>query len=285
MNKHIIVAAKLMRVDRPIGFFLLVWPCLWTLWVLNNGKPDLTLVIWILIGAILARSSGCIINDICDYQIDAKVARTQYRPLALGLWSRTKAWGLFTILLILMALLAIHLQVIYSGLIAVVLMCLYPLFKRFFFAPQIWLGLNWGWSVFVVWDACKLNFTHQLFWLFAMAFFWTMAFDTFYAITDRAFDKKLNINSFAIWLGRHDILGISICYALMLLSWLKLISTFNSWGYLLVASVPICGFIAAILYYCRNREPAKCFRAFLANNLLGAYIWLLLVLFFWQHSI
>ena len=283
MKSQLKIVAQLMRLDRPIGFTLLAWPSLWSLWVCTQGKPALDLSLWLLAGVIVARSAGCVINDIVDYDVDGLVARTKDRPLAKGLWSRKQALGLFVILMLIAAIIAWHLQVWHSALIAAGLMSLYPFFKRFFFVPQLWLGLNWGWSVFVVWDACKVAINASVIWLFFVALFWTLAFDTLYAITDRAFDRKLKLHSMAIWLGSRDLLGIGFCYLMMLIFWYKLVHTLPN-PVIGITGIPvILLFIAAILNYCKRRDPKRCFAAFKANNWLGAYFWLLLVLSFWQH--
>lgn len=278
--KDFLIASQLMRLDRPVGFFLLIWPCLWSLWLLQDGRPNSMLIFWIIIGAIIARSAGCVINDICDSDIDAKVKRTSNRPLALGLWTRRQALLLFSVLLLMLALLALHLHVVFTGIIAFILMSSYPMFKRFFFAPQVWLGINWAWSVLVVAEACKIELSMQVFWLCSLVFFWTIAFDTLYAITDREYDKSLHINSMALWLGQYDLLGICIFYILMLVSWLFLANTMQHSKYLLLGAVPILGFVGVILNYCRARDPSKCFQAFRWNNYLGSYFWLLIVMSF-----
>lgn len=283
MRSQLNIISKLMRLDRPIGFYLLVWPCLWSLWYCTQGQPDLTLLIWLLLGTVLARSAGCVINDIVDADIDDKVARTKTRPLAMGLCTKRQAFGLFLLLLSLSAALAFYLDIWWSATIAAVLMSLYPFFKRFFMAPQVWLGLTWGWSVFVVWDAVKIPFTGSLFWLFGVTLFWTLAFDTLYAITDRAFDRKLNLHSLAILLDSHDLFGIGVCYVLMLGCWFGFALTLANSFYALAGMPLAMIFIGLIIYYCRSRDELRCFRAFQANHWLGAYFWLLLVLTFWQH--
>lgn len=286
MLENIKIAAKLMRFDRPVGFLLLIWPCLWALWFCTAGKPEPDLLLFLLFGAMIARSAGCVINDIFDADIDRHVERTKNRPLAMDLWPKPRAIYLFICLMFVAAVIAWQLGVWYSGLIAAGLMAFYPKFKRFFAIPQLWLGLNWAWSVVVVWDACNVKLSYSIFWLFLITFSWTLAFDTLYAVADRAFDRKLKLHSMALWLGAKDLIGIALCYFVMLLAWVMFATTLDNSFYCL-AGTPIAAlFMLTVIFYCRNREPTRCYTAFQANNWLGAYLWLLLILTFnfGQHS-
>lgn len=276
--QNIQIAIKLMRLDKPIGIMLLLWPCLWSLWVSTNGRPELDLFISVLAGVVITRSAGCIINDIFDAEIDAKVNRTQSRPLAQKLWPKSWAFGLFVFLAALALLLGWHLEALKSAIPTAICIGIYPKCKKFLAIPQTWLAMTWGLSTIIVWDACNVEFSSNILWLFFVSFFWTLAFDTLYAMADKEDDKKIAVNSMAIWLQDNELWGVGSCYLGMILSWLAFTKSLANNSYCLYGTLGTLLIIAAVLVFCRDKNTTKCLKAFKANNWLGCYHWILIFL-------
>jgi 4-hydroxybenzoate polyprenyltransferase len=268
------VYEKLMRLDKPIGILLLLWPTLWALWISGNGHPN-WLVVWIfLLGTILMRSAGCVINDYADRHFDPHVERTRNRPLAAGQVSGREA----LLLAVVVSLLAFALVLLLNWLTvmlsvaALFLAATYPFTKRFFSVPQAYLGIAFGFGIPMAFAAHNGN-VPPIAWMLLLAnVFWSMAYDTEYAMVDREDDIKIGIRSSALFFGRFDVAAIMVCYAAMLaiLAWV---------GWILHLHLPYyIGLAAAAglaLYHytlIRGRERAACFRAFLHNNWLGAAI-------------
>lgn len=266
---------QLMRAEKPIGSFLLLWPCLWSLWTSTAGKPDLQLTIYIILGVIITRSAGCVINDIFDRDLDARVTRTKKRPLACNAINEQSAWTLFTLLSLAALTLAWKLEVLESAIPAGICIAIYPKCKRYLAIPQAWLAMTWGLSTIVVWQACKVEFSISIIWLFIVSSFWTLAFDTLYAMSDRHDDAKIGINSFALWLGDNDLIGIVLCYLSMLISWLYFSFSINS-SFCTYGTTIALAIILLILRLARSKKPQACLLAFKANNWLGLYFWLLI---------
>ena len=265
---------KLMRLDKPIGILLLLWPTLWALWVASRGRPDWTIVWIFVVGTVLMRSAGCVINDYADRGFDPHVERTRSRPLATGAVSGTEALVLAAVLSLMAFGLVLFLNplTIQLSIVALLLAATYPLTKRFFALPQAYLGIAFGFGIPMAF-AAESDRVPQLAWIMLLAnVFWALAYDTQYAMVDREDDIRIGIRSSARFFGRFDRHAIGICYLamLLLLAWVGLRIHLH-WpfylGLLLAAAIAIYH-----LWLIRRRERAACFKAFLHNNWLGAAI-------------
>jgi 4-hydroxybenzoate polyprenyltransferase len=266
---------KLMRLDKPIGILLLLWPTLWGLWLSAEGFPDLV-VIWIFVlGTVLMRSAGCVINDYADRNFDPHVERTKHRPLAAGRVSTTEALVLAALLALIAFSLILPLRnmlVIQMSVIAAFLAASYPFTKRFLAIPQAYLGIAFGFSIPMAYAAHVHAVPAQAWWLMLANVFWAIAYDTEYAMVDRADDLKIGIKTSAITFGRFDVAAVMACYAIALglIAW---VGTRYGLGWVFHAGVGVAALIAAWHYtLIRDREPVKCFRAFLHNNWIGASV-------------
>ena len=263
--------ARLMRLDRPIGMWLLLWPALWALWISADGQPGECLFAIFVAGAFLMRAAGCVINDYADRRIDPHVRRTATRPLARGAVSPAEALGLFLVLgcaaLLLIVPLAplTRLFALAGGGLAVI----YPFLKRFFPLPQAWLGAAFSWSVPMAFAEQTGGVPVSGWLLFAAAVLWTVVYDTMYAMVDREDDLAIGVRSAAILFGRAD----RVVVALMQLGSLALLavvghqSALGRWFWLGLAVAAALALWQQRLI--RDREPSACFRAFLNNNYFG----------------
>jgi 4-hydroxybenzoate polyprenyltransferase len=273
------VYARLMRLDKPIGILLLLWPTLSALWISGNGHPD-WLVVWIFfLGTVLMRSAGCVINDYADRNFDPHVTRTKSRPLAAGEVSGREA----LLLALVICLLAFGLVSLLNRLTimlsvaALFLATSYPLTKRFFAIPQAYLGVAFGFGIPMAF-AAQTGQVPVIAWILLLAnVCWSIAYDTEYAMVDREDDLKIGIRSSAILFGKFDVIAIMACYAFMLvlMAWVGIRLGLH-WPY-------YAGLLAAAgitLYHyrlIRQRQPQPCFNAFLHNNWLGGVLFLGLV--------
>jgi 4-hydroxybenzoate polyprenyltransferase len=265
---------RLMRLDKPIGTLLLLWPTLWAVWIAADGEPRWT-IIWIFaLGTLLMRSAGCVVNDLADARFDAQVERTRNRPLATGAVSRREAWILATALAACAFTLVLFLNrfAIVLSFVALFLATTYPLTKRFLAIPQAYLGIAFGFGIPMAF-AATLNELPLTAWLLLAAnVYWAIAYDTEYAMVDRDDDLKIGIRTSAITFGRWDVAGAMTCYAAMLaiLVWAGRYERL-AWPYYLGLAVA-----AALMIYhytlIRDRTRAGCFKAFLHNNWVGAAI-------------
>ncbi|HET9693981.1 MAG TPA: 4-hydroxybenzoate octaprenyltransferase [Steroidobacteraceae bacterium] len=266
--------ARLMRLDRPIGIWLLLWPCLWALWISAAGRPDERIFVIFLIGTFVMRSAGCVINDFADREFDPHVRRTANRPLARGAVSPAEALAVFAVLGLLALALLIPLnrptQVL--ALVGGALAVTYPFLKRFFALPQAYLGLAFSWSVPMAFAAQTGELPLLAWVLFVAGVLWTTAYDTIYAMVDRDDDLVIGVRSSAILFGRADR-GIvaALQFAALALLWVAgLLAGLSYWYWL--------GLVVAAAtalhqqYLIRHRDPQDCFRAFLNNNLFGLAI-------------
>ena len=263
--------ARLMRLDRPIGIWLLLWPVLWAIWISANGRPDEKVFVIFLIGTFVMRSAGCVMNDFADREFDPHVRRTADRPLAKQSVSPAEALALFGVLGIVALGLLIPLnrptQVL--ALIGGVLAVTYPFLKRFFALPQAYLGLAFSWSVPMAFAAQTGELPVVAWVLFVAGVLWTTAYDTMYAMVDREDDLVIGIRSSAILFGKADR-GIILALQSGALAALALVGRMAGlgrwyWGGLAVA-VALAAYQQLLI---RDRDPAACFRAFLNNNLFG----------------
>lgn len=265
---------KLMRLDKPIGIQLLLWPTLWALWFAAEGRPNLWVVAIFVLGTVLMRSAGCVINDWADRDFDGHVKRTEGRPLVTGLVSPKEALCLAAGLCVLSFLLILPLNalVLWLSLPAVFLAGSYPFTKRFLAIPQAYLGVAFGFGIPMGYAAVLGEVPAQAWWMLLGNVFWAVAYDTEYAMVDRDDDLKIGIRTSAITFGRFDLLAIAICYAvfLLLMTWIghqagRGLAYFVGLGVATLMAVQH-------LYSIRSRERGPCFKAFLNNNWLGAAI-------------
>lgn len=265
---------RLMRLHRPIGSLLLLWPTLWALWFAGNGHPRPLLVVVFVIGVVLMRSAGCVINDYADADFDGHVWRTRTRPLATGEVTRAEALRLFAALCLAAAVLTIWLNryALMLAVVAVGLAVSYPFFKRVTHLPQLWLGLAFGWGIPMAF-AAERDMLPGLVWVLLTAnVFWTLAYDTVYAMADRADDIKIGVKSAAILFGRWDrlLVGVSQGISLMLLAaagYLTGLGPFYDAGV-----VGALGFAVYEQWLIAGRDPQRCLRAFFNNNWFGGSI-------------
>ncbi len=265
---------QLMRLDKPIGILLLLWPTLWGLWISSYGRPN-WFVLWIFVlGTVLMRSVGCVINDYADRDFDKHVERTRNRPLASGRVSVREAQLLAVGLALLSFLLIWPLNLLTKLLSvpALLLAATYPFTKRFFSIPQAYLGIAFGFGIPMAY-AANLGIVPSVAWVLLLAnVFWSLAYDTEYAMVDRADDLRIGIRTSAITFGRYDVPAVMICYGAMLavLAWVGFWLKFGVLYYAgLFAAAGLMGYHYTLI---KNRERDKCFKAFLHNNWVGASI-------------
>jgi 4-hydroxybenzoate polyprenyltransferase len=204
----------LMRLDKPIGILLLLWPTLWALLIASNGKPDMVIVLIFIIGTVLMRSAGCVMNDIADANFDGLVERTKNRPLAKKEITQKSAYILAIVLSLIAFILVnfLNLLTVQLSVSALFLAATYPLTKRFFAMPQAYLGIAFGFGIPMAFAAVN-NQVPQVAWVLLLAnVFWAIAYDTEYAMVDREDDLKIGIKSSAITFGRYDVLAVMLCY-------------------------------------------------------------------------
>ena len=264
---------NLIRLDKPIGILLLLWPTLWALWLSSRGHPDWKIVWIFILGTVLMRSAGCAINDYADRDFDAKVARTRERPLATGLIKPIEALIVATVLILASFALVLKLNAltIKLSIVAVIIAAIYPFTKRFFSLPQAVLGLAFGFGIPMAFAAHTNNVPWAAWQLLAANVFWAIAYDTEYAMVDRDDDRKIGIRTSAITFGRHDVATVMGCHALFLLilAWIGRLLP----GWYFYFGLAVAGGLAAFQYrMIRDRDPADCFRAFRHNNWIGAAI-------------
>lgn len=273
-RKKIDVYIRLTRLDKPIGILLLLWPTLWALLIAGNGRPDWFVVLIFIIGTVLMRSAGCVMNDIADHKFDGYVERTQYRPLPNKEATKKEAYLLAAALsLVAFALVnLLNLLTVQLSVLALFLAITYPLTKRFFAMPQAYLGIAFGFGIPMAFAALN-NAVPAVVWLLLLAnVFWAVAYDTEYAMVDRDDDLKIGIRSSAITFGRYDIAAVMMCYVvtLLLLAVAGAYLQMNAYYYAGLAAASC----TAVYHYflIRNRERKNCFKAFLGNNWFGLFV-------------
>lgn len=265
---------RLMRLDKPIGILLLLWPTLWALWIAAEGWPPLHILLIFVLGTVLMRSAGCVINDFADRDFDGHVERTRLRPLATGAVSTTEALVLAASLSVVSFMLVLPLDplVLWLSLPALFLAGSYPFTKRFFAIPQAYLGIAFGFGIPMGFAAILGEVPALAWWMLLANVFWAVAYDTEYAMVDRPDDLKLGIRSAAITFGRHDVAAVMICYAIAF-GLLAMVGLAAGRGLAFFAGLLIaCGFAVYHYTLIRARERPQCFKAFLHNNWVGAVI-------------
>jgi len=266
--------AYLMRLHKPIGIFLLLWPTLWALWIAGQGRPDFKVFSVFVAGVVLMRSAGCVINDYADRNFDPHVARTRDRPIAAGRVSPREALLLFFALSMLAFLLVLLMNAltVWLSLAGGLLAASYPFMKRYTHLPQVYLGAAFGWAVPMAFAAQTGAVPRTAWLLFVATVLWATAYDTMYGMVDREDDRKIGVRSTAILFGDADrtIIGI---IQLLALSALALagqaagLGGFYYFGLLLAAGLALYQ-----QFLIRERKPEQCFKAFLNNNWFGAAV-------------
>ena len=265
---------RLMRLDRPIGWLLLMWPTLWALWIAGDGSPPPHIVLIFIGGVIIMRAAGCIVNDYADRHVDGHVERTKDRPLASGAVSIKGAWTLFGALGLLAFALVWQLNALTIKLsfIALFVAATYPFLKRFTHLPQFYLGIAFSWGIPMAFSAITNQVPPEAWVLLIANLCWTVAYDTLYAMSDRPDDIKIGIKSTAILFGRYDLIIIGLFYVCSfgLLFCLGQQLGFNQYFYL---GLGVAVFVASLLLFqCRGRQRLVCFQAFVNNSWVGGII-------------
>lgn len=263
--------AQLTRLDKPIGILLLLWPTLWGLWLAARGVPPLKELIIFIAGTVLMRSAGCAINDYADRDFDKHVERTANRPLTSGKISGKEAVMVAVVLALLAGGLALMLNAtaIQLACVAAVLAGSYPLFKRFFAIPQAYLGIAFGFGIPMAFAAIRGEVPALAWWLLIANVFWTIAYDTEYAMVDKPDDLKIGIKTSAITFGDHDVLAVMLCYAVFILIMAGVgVVEGLAWPYFIGLAIAIG---IALYHYTliKDRDRPRCFKAFLHNHWLG----------------
>jgi len=269
--------AELIRLNRPIGIYLLLWPTLWGLWFAAQGVPDFKILIIFILGVILMRSAGCAINDYADRDIDSLVSRTKDRPLTSGKISTKEALAVFGVLSLIAFFLVLQLNTstILLSIVAVILAASYPFMKRYHHFPQVHLGAAFAWAIPMAYTAINGSSPPLDAWLlFIAALLWTTAYDTQYGMVDREDDLKIGVKSTAIFFGKHDTFIIGILHLLTLII-ITIVGMMNDRGSIFYLSILIAtGFAIYQQFLTQKKEPQKCLQAFLNNNWLGMLIFL-----------
>lgn len=274
--------ARLMRLDRPVGIWLLLWPTLWGLWIAADGRPDPLVFSVMVLGVVVMRSAGCVINDYADRDLDPHVARTRDRPLAAGKVTPAEALVLFIALALVAVALALSLNRLAQGLAVVggLLTVAYPFMKRVLSAPQLVLGAAFGWSIPMAF-AAETGGVPRLAWLMWLGVvIWAVIYDTMYAMADREDDLRIGVKSTAILFGAADVFIVSLLMIVLMLA-LALVGRVGGLGPWYFGSLLAVG--ALLLRQrslIREREPAACFRAFLESHLVGLAVFAGIVLDF-----
>jgi 4-hydroxybenzoate polyprenyltransferase len=267
---------RLMRLDRPIGIWLLLWPTLWALWIASRGRPAAGIFLIFVSGTVIMRSAGCVINDYADRGFDPRVQRTKNRPLARGSITAIEALVLFTILAFTALLLALQLNkftLLYAVAGAFVAVT-YPFIKRFLSVPQLYLGVAFGAGIPMAF-AAQIELVPRVAWLMLLAnILWVTAYDTMYAMVDRDDDLKIGVRSTAILFGDSDRHIIAVLQIMTLVSLYLVghIIHFGRWYQAGLAAGAL--FFAYQLWLIRNRAREECFRAFLNNNYFGMAVFI-----------
>ncbi len=267
---------QLTRLDKPIGILLLLWPTLWGLWWAAGGWPPFKLVVVFVLGTILMRSAGCVVNDFADREFDRHVERTANRPLTSGKVSAREALLLALGLTLAAACLLLFLNPLSVKLsvIAAILAGSYPFFKRFFAIPQAYLGIAFGFGIPMAFAAVQGHVPAVAWWLLIANVFWTIAYDTEYAMVDKNDDLKIGIKTSAITFGRYDVAAVMLCYAIFFVM-MAVLGAQAGWNWMYFICLSVAIGIAAYHYsLIRGRERMACFKAFLHNHWLGVMVFI-----------
>lgn len=273
----------LMRLHRPIGIYLLLWPTLWAVWIASNGYPAINIVLIFCCGVILMRSAGCVINDYADKDFDPHVQRTKDRPLAARRITSQESLILFLVLCLMALFLVLQLNwfTVQLSVIALLLAAGYPFTKRYTHLPQLFLGAAYSWSIPMAFAAQTSEIPLLAWLIFITNLLWTVAYDTMYAMVDKADDLKIGVKSTAILFGNADRMIIALLQLAVFI--LLIIIGFKvGFGYLYYTGLALAAMLAMyqqwLIYH---RDPARCFQAFLNNHWLGMTVFLGIVADYW----
>lgn len=274
---------QLTRMNRPIGTLLLLWPTLWSLIIAAQGMPDFDVLVVFLLGVVLMRSAGCVINDFADRKVDGHVKRTRQRPLPSGLVSSKEAILLFLVLAIVSFLLVLTMNplTIKLSVIGVGLAFIYPFMKRFTHLPQLFLGLAFSWAIPMAWAAQTNELPSVVWFIFIINALWTIAYDTQYAMVDRDDDLKIGIKSTAILFGRFDKLIVGFLQLVTLAMLIALGMNYQLGDTFYWALLVAGGVFVYQQHLMRHRDRDLCFQAFLNNNHVGMAVTAGLFIAFW----
>lgn len=275
---------RLMRIDKPIGSLLLLWPTYWALWLAGGQVPSLKLLVVFTLGVFFMRAAGCVVNDFADRRVDGHVKRTAQRPLPSGAVTEKESKALFIILVLISfgLVLTLNAMTIWLSVAGLALAWVYPFMKRFTHLPQVVLGMAFGWSIPMAYAAVSESLPLSCWLLFLANICWTVAYDTQYAMVDRDDDLKIGIKSTAILFGRFDklIIGLLQLATLLLMVWIGYLNQLSGayyWGILLAGAL----FIHQQKLIAQ-RERMPCFQAFLNNNYAGLVLFIGIVLSIWS---
>ena len=280
LNDRLTSYAYLIRLDKPIGTLLLLWPTLWALWLASSGVPDLKILLIFVVGTFLMRSAGCAMNDYADRNFDRHVLRTQGRPVTSGKISGKEAL-LVAAILALLAFLLIQSLNTYTKVLsffALAVAFIYPFTKRFFAMPQAVLGIAFGFGIPMAYAAILNDIPLEAWILFVGNIFWAIAYDTAYAMVDREDDLRLGLRTSAITFGQYDVAAIVVSYAILFISQIWVAQLANLSNYFLVGWFIA---LACAIYHLKlisTRKREECFAAFRHNNWLGGFLFLGIVL-------
>ncbi|ALG66738.1 4-hydroxybenzoate octaprenyltransferase [Beggiatoa leptomitoformis] len=273
----------LMRLHRPIGIYLLLWATLWAVWIAGQGQPDGLIVLIFITGVVLMRSAGCVINDFADRHIDLHVQRTRDRPLTAGRISSREALLLFITLCLIAFLLVLFLntKTILLSVGAVFFASLYPFTKRYTYLPQVFLGIAFGWGIPMAFTAQLNELPYSAWLLFLANLSWTVAYDTLYAMADKADDLKIGVKSSAILFGRWDKIIVA-GLQLLTLCLLSLTGYLCERGLFFFLGLTVAmGLFIYQHYLIKDRDPSRCLQAFLHNHWVGLVIFFGIVADYW----
>lgn len=277
--------AQLIRLNKPIGIFLLLWPTLWALIIAGEGKPDLTILVVFILGVVLMRSAGCAINDFADRNFDGDVERTINRPLVTGKVSSLEAISIFVVLALIafcLVVLFLNKLTLWFSLVAVALAASYPFTKRLHYLPQVHLGLAFAWAVPMAFVAITDTYPPKWGWLlFIATIIWTTAYDTMYGMVDRKDDLRIGVKSTAILFGSADriIIGLLQIFVVLALISVGTQVDLRYWYFCSLFLVTLFFLYQQLLIYAR--KPSDCFDAFLNNNYVGLIILLGIAASYW----
>lgn len=278
---------RLMRADKPIGIYLLLWPCVWALWIASSGMPDLHILVVFVLGVVIMRSAGCVINDYADRNVDGLVDRSSTRPLVTGEITEKEALGLFFILLLCAFLLVLTLswQTVLMSVGGLILATIYPFMKRYTHLPQVVLGAAFGWSIPMAFVATGQTLDWVVWGLYFANLAWTVAFDTEYAMVDKNDDIKVGVKSTAILFGQYDkflILMLQISSLLLLAA--VAVALKLSWPFYLALVISM-GLFLYQQRLIKDRERSQCFKAFLHNHYVGLVIAIGIIMHYSIYSV
>ena len=268
---------RLMRLDKPIGILLLLWPTLWAVWIAGKGSPD-WLIVWVFtLGTVIMRSAGCALNDLADMRYDGHVKRTSERPLVTGEVGRAEALAVALVLCagaFAMVVLTLNRLTVWLSAVALGVAATYPYFKRFFAVPQAYLGIAFGFGIPMAFAAQLGHVPAVAWWMLVANIFWAIAYDTEYAMVDRDDDLRIGIRTAAITFGRFDVLAVMLCYAAALGVLVAVGMRLGLGVYYYLGLAGAAGLMAYHYFLIRERERLRCFHAFLHNNWVGGAIFL-----------